>query len=386
MYDNRHDIAILLGAGSSAPAGFPSTEKLTNLVLSGDGVRRHTSGSYIIDPNAPNAFLDNRLNFVKFMIQWFYEEVKQYWSTRPWLTREINYEDLFYVAKQASNDEWEVENPAVRIFIDRAKAYINSIDNEREQSISPYSTFVEACNYIADIVARKLSQNPSNEEHLKLIDYVCKNFNVRCIATLCHDIHVEKFLRDKKILFTDGFFDHIDGVRYWNGDFSSNGKISFIKLHGSINWFRFLQSSQIAMLHNTPDLDRRRADDFYRNVDERAEILIGTFNKISDYSRSIFLDIFCNFRYKINTADTMIICGYSFGDKGVNGEIVNWHDRNPHHRRFIVIHPNPKKLFENARGAIKNRLDEWSMGKLIIIPEYLQNVNTEDILTAITSP
>ena len=38
--------AILLGAGSSVPAGFPPTRCLTDLVLSGKGVERHSSGSY----------------------------------------------------------------------------------------------------------------------------------------------------------------------------------------------------------------------------------------------------------------------------------------------------------------------------------------------------
>ena len=38
--------AILLGAGSSLPAGFSSTQKLTDLVLSGTGIEKNSSGSY----------------------------------------------------------------------------------------------------------------------------------------------------------------------------------------------------------------------------------------------------------------------------------------------------------------------------------------------------
>ena len=38
--------AILLGAGSSLAAGFPSTQHLTDLVLSGEGVWRHTDEVY----------------------------------------------------------------------------------------------------------------------------------------------------------------------------------------------------------------------------------------------------------------------------------------------------------------------------------------------------
>ena len=41
-------IAFLLGADSSAAAGFPSTEELTEQVLSGGGVIRHTEEAYCI--------------------------------------------------------------------------------------------------------------------------------------------------------------------------------------------------------------------------------------------------------------------------------------------------------------------------------------------------
>ena len=41
--------AILLGSGSSVPAGFPTTQCLTDLVLSGKGVERATDESYHIE-------------------------------------------------------------------------------------------------------------------------------------------------------------------------------------------------------------------------------------------------------------------------------------------------------------------------------------------------
>ena len=41
--------AILLGAGASVAAGFPSTNNLTERVLSGTGGKRHTDGSYFVE-------------------------------------------------------------------------------------------------------------------------------------------------------------------------------------------------------------------------------------------------------------------------------------------------------------------------------------------------
>ena len=39
-------VAFLLGAGVSIPAGLPSTVQITEQVLSGAGVIRHTDGNY----------------------------------------------------------------------------------------------------------------------------------------------------------------------------------------------------------------------------------------------------------------------------------------------------------------------------------------------------
>ena len=40
------NIVFLFGAGVSIPAGMPSTADITQRVLCGDGVARHTDGSY----------------------------------------------------------------------------------------------------------------------------------------------------------------------------------------------------------------------------------------------------------------------------------------------------------------------------------------------------
>ncbi len=64
---------------------------------------------------------------------------------------------------------------------------------------------------------------------------------LRGIATLAHDTHVEKNLGSAGIKLTDGFSPPIpdDTLRIWKNQFSSCDGIPFVKLHGSINWARF---------------------------------------------------------------------------------------------------------------------------------------------------
>ena len=105
---------ILLGGGSSIAAGFPSTGELTELVLSGHGVKRYTDGSYYISGDSPPG---GTTLFANCMARRLYEKVKYYY-----LEEETNYEDIFYLAKQASDElSGEMENPALRSFIDELK-------------------------------------------------------------------------------------------------------------------------------------------------------------------------------------------------------------------------------------------------------------------------
>ena len=110
--------AILLGAGSSVAAGFPSTQDLTDLVLSGCGVSRHTDGSYNYYPDDAIILPDERTRLANCMVRRLNEKVERYYSTYAEYTeRRTNYEDLFYLARQASDDlKGELENPAILSF------------------------------------------------------------------------------------------------------------------------------------------------------------------------------------------------------------------------------------------------------------------------------
>ena len=54
-------------------------------------------------------------------------------------------------------------------------------------------------------------------------------------------------------------------------------------------------------------------------------MLIGTFNKIYSVQHLEYLASFTIvFVQQFSEADQMVICGYSFGDKGINIAIIEW--------------------------------------------------------------
>lgn len=390
--------AILLGAGSSIPAGFPSTQRLTDLVLSGDVVKRHTDGSYYRSSEGEVPASGAEI-LVTSMVQRLYDEAERYFDAggdRP------NYEDLFYLAKQASDERGEAENPAIRSFVDKLRSDMAPLiaGAQADGASNTFFDFLdETCNYVADIVWRSLAREPSGTDHLEILAEGCRRCQIVGISTLCHDTHVEKFLAERDVPFADGFSKPEAGVRYWHGTFPS-GTVAFLKLHGSVDWFRlrapvpagsqgdegFFHERIGIALHADPDHTRTMDGSLQDNVGIRPMLLVGTFNKTSEYARGMFRDVHYRFRTMLREANQLVVCGYGFGDKGINSEVIDWYYAKKG-RRFVVIHPQPSELLSNARGAVGNKWNDWKLrGSVKLIAKRLECVSADEFMDALRCP
>jgi len=113
--------------------------------------------------------------------------------------------------------------------------------------------------------------------------------------------------------------------------------------------------------------------------------LVGTFNKMLEYSREVFADVFSLFRFLLRGCDRLVVSGHSFGDKGINGQIVQWLEGG-RTRRMIVVHPDEKGLLGRARGAIRNNWDDWrKLGKVRVVALKIENVSWKDIRSALAT-
>jgi len=318
------------------------------------------------------------------MVQHLHRRVEQYY----WVYggRHVNYEDLYYLAEQMHDEEQgEAENPAIRPFFRTVKTNIWPLIKIIEKEYighAPPNNFRdllgETCNYITDIVSKQIYKSAKESvsvSHLEAIAKACNSGNVTSISTLCHDDHLETFLKKQGLVLSDGFSEPKDYVRYWEGDFSLDGnKVPFLKLHGSINWYRRQCDQHICSI--LPGYQCEGDDDL-----GRPKLLIGTFNKIQQYSSGIFRDLHYHFRSTLREANQIIICGYGFGDKGINSEIINWYYEKEGGRRLLVIHPNSEKLRKSARGAISKKWEEWlKKDGLKLIPKKFEDVKEGELL------
>lgn len=383
--------AVLLGAGASMPAGFPSTDDLTKSMLSGVGIMRYGDGAYYL--TTPDDGERPVVQLVNCALRHIHEKAKRYFA--EWKESQPHYEHLYYLAKQLWDEEMgEMENPAIGPFAKAVRVELTPLFESASGQYVPDTLeglYREVCRYIADIVWRKLQQEPSQTHQLKPLSAACRSGRVVSIATLCHDTHVETFLRHEDIELADGFSALQDGYRYWKDDFSSNTAIPFLKLHGSVDWLLYGgHSSQICIPPKGQYQQRLRAEDgaHVYAARGRPELLIGTFNKLAEYSQGISLDLYYRFRRMLNAADQLAVCGYSFGDKGINTVLLEWFYAKPDRRRLLLIHPDPKELVKNARGAIRNRWekipflpDEVSLEEATtVIPKRLEEVSGEEFL------
>ena len=372
------NISFLLGAGSSIPAGYSSTETITKRVTAPKGFFVDTDKkTYLGDPHMPR---DTKTPLVRRVIGWLFDRSLEYFLSRH-EAREISYEELYFLAAQLADDATELQNPAMLPLVDRLVRemalwpeyrhfyypHICQFQIPDQRELNEICTLARHC--IEDIVTLSLSVEGKEFQHIELIKAVSaaknKNLNLAGIATLAHDTHVETHLSNNSdISLLDGFSEvpTACGWRVWEDRFPECGGVPFVKLHGSIDWKRLdivcgmNPPPSTVGISATPPNDAKTGPVNYKKREfERPVLLIGTFNKPAQYSRGMMLDIHYRFRKILERTDELVVCGYSFGDKAINTQIIRW-DRPG--RSVVVVDPEPeRKVIEKSRFAAARFLE-----------------------------
>ena len=365
-------VTFLLGAGASIPAGYSSTKELTQRIMAPSGYSLGTDQEthFHVLPRGT----DTQTPLVRHLICWLYTQTREYFQRRS-DPKEISYEDLYFLASQLADDATELQNPAILPLADRLACEMTTWPEYRHNGTGEWtrpnrgalSVFCEqVCHVIIDIAVDALSTPPPKRtRHLERICDVleAEDLDLKGIATLAHDTHVEKFLRNKRIRVADGFSDTPTscGWRIWEDLFPGNASVPFLKLHGSVDWKplqlphdwvyrnwgdRLMPQNTVGICSGTGTGNGEYQEPLQ---DARPLLLTGTFNKPALYSRSAMVDIHYRFRKILAESQTLIVCGYSFGDKAINTQVIYWYGPG---RSLVVIDPRPKsELISTARYA-----------------------------------
>ena len=373
---------FLLGSGVSIPGEFPSTAEITAQVYEGQNVIRHTDGRYYLADH-PSDFEQNLtepyLSSVQLLLQSIKNLMLKYKKQEP-----IDYEILYYFIQQLNAFESdELLNMALYPFMDQVKRCMQVPNSESPGFID---VFGEAEKYIRHTVWRKLSRSVAKHQHLGFLSEAIKDQNVTInVATLNHDLLIETHLTQKKIDFCDGFGSPINGVRYWGNRFED--KNNLLKVHGSINWFSLRPDNGDGfdekigiVLDGDIDHPRSTIGDLMRSMPEKEpQILVGTFNKIYEYTESIFSDIYYEFRTLLSRSQCLVVSGYGFRDKGVNAAILEWLYKDRGHK-IILIHRDVDKLMRmDARMAFRKAYTGTASRSFVEIPKFIVDTSWDEI-------
>ena len=371
---------MLSGSGTSVAAGMPTVSEITTRVLSGENVLRQGSDYGVVNDLGPNheVFTAGVAEVVRFVGD-LKELCDDYFASQE-KNRTTNYEDIAYVARQIEEGLLsEYENPALLPLNDR---FGDAAGRTRDELARLAGTTVD---YIEDIVRALLGGPPGPVDHLAAVvdAFADDTVDDLTVATLNHDLVLEHSFRDAKTAYSDGFEDFFGTLSVWNDTFSPPNR-KLLKLHGSINWWRYnlARDGWTGQFTGRPiDGDPFHARGPNGELLEfpaggRPQILTGTFNKILSYPSGIYGDQHFRFHQALGSADALVVIGYGFRDKAINARLVAWAER-PGQRRMIVVHPDSARLGAGARGAIRNKWKRWQQtGLLAFIPEYLNSTTS----------
>lgn len=344
------DIAFLFGAGVSIPSGIPSTSDITNKVLEGENIYFLTTAQkfiYLNQNQGNDPTLDVNLpERIRKLLRILRNYFQDHYS---FMDREINYEDYYNLLEQLYFEEaGEIENPIVNFFASHLfqthSDLFEPILNYDKLRLIDLLSFARC--YIRFIVARELNKRPSEIKQFRFIRGLINNSGIDriYIFTLNHDLLLERFLSNANLKFSNGFEVNDNGKKVWNKN-SYKGKLNLFKLHGSIDWVITEMSDPYNK--NVQMLD---SQDCLTKTDS-PEILIGSINKYFGYSRKIYFELECLFSEKLEDCDRLIVIGYSFRDKWINGRIIYWL-YGATNRKLVVIHKKEEELFISSTGAI----------------------------------
>jgi hypothetical protein len=387
-------LSFLFGSGISIPAGMPCVNQITEKVRSGTGVMRHNNGHYdfgqplYAHAGFPDEYVPTVVEFLKRLSV----EIERYYSFDPERAVNVNYEDLYYVAAQIDDSELgEYDNPVVQAFVDKIEQDLKHLfirqANKIGKELKLGEVASEATNYIRDIVWRFLAKEPAGLNYLGCVRDAYQDTEISSLDlfTLNHDIVIERYLEGCDIEYTDGFGAPEHGICYWSPKVfeDSSRNVRLLKLHGSVNWFQY-EPHGVGIADNEPHSLYKDPNGQWRQLlVSRPILLAGTFNKMLQYTGGIYADLFCELRRALRETQLLIVCGYGFGDKGINSQVVEWADSSDRNA-MVVIDPKLDSLKRRARPAVSSNWERLlRSNRLAFLQRSIKDTSWKDIKDAI---
>lgn len=359
-------LSVILGAGFSANAGFPLAQSVNarfNRNQIGNLLKMSSSEWLWKDgkneTTVHNGTILTEANYYSYVIN---EVVKDYCQQTGTFN---DYEDLFQYILNNSNDKaWHKniqEKAYQKYLIDYPHMnYPEGIKHLTFHKNNGVSRTIEIINYlIADLLFLQVPEEIIIKFYKRFVDYILQFDNVT-IFTLNHDLLLEGILDLFKVKYSRGFSDKESSIYFeesplpiFQDDFSKS-RIKIIKLHGSLDYYRFqeVDNSQLSGKYNYFTTRGYRAKHYARRIDLKTGETIQDLNSDivpkfitgKDKPEIIKNDVmysalFSHFQNDISKTENLLISGYSFRDEHVNAELQQRNDLKVINQRRSTDYP-----------------------------------------------
>ncbi len=288
----------------------------------------------------------------------------------------------------------QYSNPLSKSFLERHWNTLYSMNlagNISEYAMSEIDPvqrlFSKITETIQDDVVQLLGPTKYKLDTLEIWNEVANDPDISClhIYSLNHDLLLEKLFHKNETIYNDGFeIKSIVRCPVWNRNLfkSDDYKVHLYKLHGSIGWtFTRINGNEAFCRYpideSSCSLDCPQKIKGICSPFQRPEILVGTYDKMLEYTHDIYLDMFHLLYKRLIDMDTknLIICGYGFGDIGINNILHYWIGL-PGIRKAIVIEPDIDGMLNRASPSISKRWkDLIETGRFVKIPKGIHEID-----------
>lgn len=174
--------------------------------------------------------------------------------------------------------------------------------------------------------SNKVNRHEYNKsDYLEVIKYIRAHSGNVSVVTTNWDILLEKYLENNGISydyrFNSPYVMNSDGSLYSTGQADPGTKLPYIKIHGSINWFRCLKCGTLQIYEADKcggylfDDDEKEKCIHCGQVSEgetvqiKPEIITPTMMKL--INSQLYNNLWKNTAYALQKADKVVFCGYS---------------------------------------------------------------------------
>ena len=390
------NISFLLGAGFSAPMGYPIGNQLNELLISSinDNLAFASSGDLTVRTDGKKSDFGYKTSYdIEF--EFCYSLMLHYKDKKG----DFDYEEFYdYITDELENDEKleEIAEPFLND-ITTLESLKSGLKNIYTQVVAHYLKDNEGNSYYDNLPFIIDDSYPGYTGIMKSIKELSKH-SVLNIHTLNHDLFFERFnntsFLDGKL--SDGFEEL--GSSYY-GKLTINkrnymvrlqryigqyfGNFRFYKLHGSLDYELYYRNEKGQFIPDTyiktrygigntdlyKEIKNEKGNLEYENcwINYHPDFLTGTTSKIERYSEPLlFKQLFELFKYNLKKAERLIIVGYGAKDEEINNIILKNFDYK--NKQSFIIDPFAGEKVIELQQKIGAKL----------ITKQLENIDIKD--------